>query len=268
MSGSHVPPRPVGPKRLLAGVATAALAALAVLALTVPVPVPAAVAGAARRSARASARHELADPRANRRLRSLTVGRCNATPDGRSCVAAALADINAARASEGVRPMRLPSNFRALTAAQQLLVISDLERVDRGLVPALGLARRLNRDAVRGARGGGDPVPSSPFYGDAYGSNWEGGYASTLEADFLWMYDDGPGSSNLDCPAAHGPGCWGHRHDILGPYQSPVVMGAASARGQYGVEMTELFIGGDAATGPGRPDAPSPPLWSSFKRLR
>ncbi|HUY24713.1 MAG TPA: hypothetical protein VMV09_05335, partial [Candidatus Saccharimonadales bacterium] len=30
-----------------------------------------------------------------------------------------------------------------------------------------------------------------------------------------WMYNDGPGSFNIDCPSASSPGCWIHRDDIL-----------------------------------------------------
>lgn len=184
---------------------------------------------------------------------------CDAGPSGSKCIASALADINAARASEGVGAMVLPSNFASLTIPQQLLIVSDLERIGRGLTPILGLAAPLDADAQQGAVAGGDPVPTS-FTGDAWGSNWEGGYASTLEADFGWMYDDGPGSENLDCAAAGDPGCWGHRDNILRAWDAPLVMGAGyTPNGQYGASMTELFMGGDTETAPGQSDAPLTP---------
>ena len=49
------------------------------------------------------------------------------------------ASIDAARRREGVGPMVLPSNVQRLTTAEQLFIVIDLERVDRGLAPYLGL---------------------------------------------------------------------------------------------------------------------------------
>ena len=70
-------------------------------------------------------------------------------------------------------------------------------------------------------------------------------FESALEADFVWMYDDGPGSANVDCTSSDPSGCWGHRHDILWQFSPPVAMGA----GVSGASMTELFVGRDACKG-------------------
>jgi hypothetical protein len=137
----------------------------------------------------------------------------------------------------------------------QLLNLSNLERVDRGLAPILGLSAALNQDAQSAAAQDQDPMPTH-FYGTVATGNWAAGYDSTLEADFAWMYDDGLGSDNLDCTNANPSGCWGHRHDILWHFDTPIAMGAGSATGQYGPSMTELFVGGDTRTGAGQPDAP------------
>jgi len=40
-------------------------------------------------------------------------------------------------------------------------------------------------------------------------ANWAGGWGNPLGADYAWMYDDGPGSSNLDCRTGFSRGCWG-----------------------------------------------------------
>jgi hypothetical protein len=210
------------------------------------------------------------DPASNRSLSTRTVSACTRAPDGASCTKFALADINAARASEGVRAMKLPSDFRKLTIAQQLLVVSDLERVGRGLAPALGLSRTLDKFARKGALANADPEPPTPLDGDVWGSNWENGFASTLEADFMWMYDDGYGSFNVACSRRGAPGCWGHRRNILYPYRAPVMMGAAAAgtSGAARADMTELFIGGDTRTRAGQRDAPLPPVWASFTHRR
>lgn len=59
--------------------------------------------------------------------------------DSPPCVTAALKAIDSARAREGVRAMVLPSNWYTLSVAEQIFVLTDLERVDRGLPPYLGM---------------------------------------------------------------------------------------------------------------------------------
>ncbi len=159
--------------------------------------------------------------------------------------------------------MQLPGDFATLTVPQQLLVLSNLERVDRGLAPVIGLSGPLDQDALTGAQNDADPVPSNPNDG-SFSSNWEGGYGSPFEADFVWMYDDGFGSNNEDCTSPGDPGCWGHRHDILEPFPPPVVMGAADAQGQFGASQTELFVFNDGQSAPGRADAPLAPTWATI----
>jgi hypothetical protein len=158
--------------------------------------------------------------------------------------------------------MILPSNFASMTVSVQLMNLANLERVGRGLAPIVGLSAALNRDAQAAAEQNRDPVPSN-FYGDVSTGNWVAGDDSALEADFEWMYDDGPGSGNLDCTSSDPSGCWGHRTDILWPFSAPIAMGAGVASGQYGTSMTELFVGGDTRAEAGQPDAPvvqpSPP---------
>jgi hypothetical protein len=213
---------------------------LLVLAVAAVAPATAAAAG---------------DPAGNRSLSNATEQSCSENPTGDACINSALADINAAHAAEGVQPMVLPSNFASMSVPVQLLNLSDLERIDRGLAPILGLSAALNQDAQSAAAQDQDPMPTH-FYGTVATGNWAAGYDSTLEADFGWMYDDGLGSDNLDCTSANQSGCWGHRHDILWHFDTPIAMGAGSATGQYGPSMTELFVGGDTRTGAGQPDAP------------
>ncbi len=203
------------------------------------------------------------DPPANRDLSEATLHACQTAPTSAACQTAALADINAARAAEGLGPMQLPGDFGSLTVPQQLLVLSNLERVDRGLVAVLGLSGPLDQDALTGAQSDADPQPTQ-FNGDAWTANWEGGYGSPFEADFVWMYDDGLGSNNIDCTPSMPDGCWGHRHDILWPLDAPAVMGAADAQGGFGASQTELFVGGDRATAPGQADAPLAPTWTTI----
>lgn len=257
-SGSRKREMGVAPASGLFAAAIAGAIAAVLLALTA---LPA--------SARPAAVHGVKDPRHNRQLSQATLSACQTSPDGASCIRLALADINAARKSEGVGPMRLPRHFSSLTGPQQLMALSSLERIGRGLQPVVGLAAPLDRDARRGALAFMDPIPTH-FDGDAYSANFEYGYSSTLESDFAWMYDDGYGSFNYDCKHPHAAGCWGHRHDILGTGMpstivvEPLMMGAAVTHARGSTEMTELFMFGDRNAGPGQADHPLAPTWNTI----
>jgi hypothetical protein len=163
-----------------------------------------------------------------------------ACTDGSSaaCQQAVVAAIDAARAAEGVKPLQLPGYYDSLTVPEQLLVLADLERVDRGLPGFAGLSSQLDSMALQGAVSNNDP--NGP--GDAtWGSNWAGGEGSALLADFDWMYDDGPGSPNLDCTSTSSGGCWDHRLNVLGDYGPGPSMGAAFTKVDGVTSLTELF---------------------------
>ena len=140
-----------------------------------------------------------------------------------ACTDAEVAAINHARSLEGVGPMTLPSNFGSLTPAQQTFVVSNLERVDRGLSPVAGMVDSLNTLATKAAVNDADPMLSGwtvgPFQVNGWSSIWAGDL-NPLAADYDWMYDDGwgpDGSYNLDCQSSGDSGCWGHRNAILRP---------------------------------------------------
>jgi hypothetical protein len=181
--------------------------------------------------------------------------------DNDRCDTAALVDFNAVRASEGLGPMTLPHQFDTLTVPLQLLAISDIERVDRGLVPVVGLSSTIDALAQQGADADDDPQFPDPFHGSSGGSNWAGAGNSVLLDDFYWMYDDGLGSPNGDCTQGDQSGCWGHRDDIIGNgYVAPVLMGAAvTYQTAEGTSMAEEFIGGDTSD-----SADVTPTWATI----
>ncbi len=148
--------------------------------------------------------------------------------DSADCVAATLEAINHAHALEGVRPMVLPAGFAQMSTPDQLFIVINLERVDRGLPPFRGLTTALNRNAQRGADDAGDPPDAGRRYA-LDDSEWAGGSVNGLDADYGWMYDDGFNSGNLDCAHPGDAGCWGHRKGILDDFGTGpgLVMGAA-----------------------------------------
>ncbi|MHB8451172.1 MAG: IPT/TIG domain-containing protein [Mycobacteriales bacterium] len=178
-----------------------------------------------------------------------------------SCTSAVVSAIDNARAAEHVVPLRLPANFATLTVADQLFVVTDLERVDRGLPPFAGLTSALNTDAAQAAAALTDPaLPSFTLSGGdaatAYASNWAEDYGA-LAADYDWMYEDGWGGSaqntfNLACTGPGAPGCWGHRDNILAGLNDPLLlagMGSVSglASGHF-LSVTELLVGASGPT--------------------
>ena len=146
---------------------------------------------------------------------------------GATCTNYVLGAINAAHRLEGLGPMVLPRNWFSLTVREQLFVVANLERIERGLRPYLGINTALNNDSQNAAQRNSDPgiAPGFAAGKDAQGflgmgGAWSGGF-SVLAADYAWMYNDGWGgsaalTSNVVCTSAQSPGCWAHRDQLLG----------------------------------------------------
>ena len=165
-----------------------------------------------------------------------------------SCLTKALAAINRARSLEHVRPMILPRNFASLSYAEQTFVVSNLERVGRGLAPFKGITAKLNKTAKQAATAQVDPAPAyaavQQFAVLDYQSNWSSNFGP-LAADYGWMYDDGYGSYNVDCTSASAPGCWAHRDIILTAYGKPGLISGVGASKQSGLlSIAQLFVAG------------------------
>jgi hypothetical protein len=135
--------------------------------------------------------------------------------DSSGCTSAVVAAIANGRAAEGLPGMVLPTDWTALSPDQQLFVATNLERTVRGLPPLTAMASSLDQSALIGAEQSNDPSPAAAFPWTRWGSNWAGAMGNPLEAIYFWMYDDGPGSSNIDCTPSDASGCWGHRDNVL-----------------------------------------------------
>lgn len=154
-----------------------------------------------------------------------------------ACLSGALSDFNAARRKEGLAAMVLPSNFTSMSVPNQLFTLTNIERRDRGIPTFLLQSSTLSSIALYAANRAIDPI--FPSWAREGGSNWASP-KNTLWADFVWMYDDGIGSGNLDCTTSNTSGCWGHRNNILGSYGWPRIMG--SALGSTGVATIMLGL--------------------------
>ena len=139
--------------------------------------------------------------------------------------------------------MVLPSNYAAaLTPGEQLFVLTDVERVDRGLPPVIGMVAQLDTDAQNAAAANTDPTPVAAAPGvDRDGLGVElggGGRASRLELQLDVRRRARVGRHRLHAPANPGS-CWGHRDNELGFNASQdrrrrtatLVMGAAEDDG-------------------------------------
>jgi hypothetical protein len=156
---------------------------------------------------------------------------CAMAPQAVQCTQAGIAELDEARAGDGQDPYRLPPGFLHLPGAHQIVVLTNLDRQANGLRAVPGTTAALDRAALEGARAGTDPVVKNPQL--SWAANWAGDFPSAVWAYLTWMYDDGYGGPNVDCTALAGPGCWGHRHDILAqfPPGGTLEMGAADLDG-------------------------------------
>lgn len=169
-----------------------------------------------------------ADPSSNTSPSGLYSCNVNSSQVTGACLSGAISDFNRARAKEGLGGINLPTNFAYLPVAFQFLVLANIDRADRGLVPFVGISKTLSTYALQGAQTNSDPpFPSWTTYG---AGNWVGS-VNAFWGEFEWMYDDGYGSTNLDCSSPTAAGCWGHRHNIIMNWPNPMVMGAATANG-------------------------------------
>ena len=188
---------------------------------------------------------------------------CHEGDAGTACNSLALQAIGHARqVLEKMGGMNFSmAAYEKLTIAEQLFVTVNLERTQRGLAPAVVLTRSLDKIAQAGAKAGQDPSVSAvprrlPGGGRtaSIGANWAGGWVNALGSDYGWMYDDGPGGTNLDCTTARSAECWGHRNIILGTFASYSVCGGSSSElamgaghttvlARYGESDTELLAG-------------------------
>lgn len=210
------------------------MALLAILVLSAALAPGAGAAGGARRALL---------PPANPRY-SLAIARymwpaCTGAGDySPGCLRSSLAMLNAGRRSEGLGPVMLPDNWALLTVAEQLFVLTELERTARGLPADAGLAAGLSAIAQAGADSGRDPNGG----GGGVRSVWAGGEPNAIVVMADWVYADGlfrdGASENLGCSLRDRAGCWSHRDIILHDRRlmtcgSRCLLGAGFAAGGY-----------------------------------
>jgi hypothetical protein len=145
--------------------------------------------------------------------------------------------------------LALPRNYAKLTVAEQTFVLTDLERVARGLKPFIGLTRPLNLVSHSAALSRLDPEPVLSLLRKLgifeYGSNWAGDFGP-LASDYDWMYNDGysPTGINLACLSPQSDGCWGHRDNILGAYgHLPTLLAGAGTGAPAGASIAVILSG-------------------------
>jgi hypothetical protein len=155
---------------------------------------------------------------------------------GTACLAQGVQFLDEARARLGEPPYALPDDFASLAAAEQAFVLTDLDRILQGLRPIPGLTDELDQAAAAGVKSDSDPLTSDQNV-LTIASDWGGDYPNMPYTYGAWMYDDGPGSGNLDCTAIDSSGCWGHRHMILWSFDGTgaLAMGAAAGADLSGV---------------------------------
>ena len=167
---------------------------------------------------------------------------CFGSPRGSICENGVIYWLDQARASLGLAPYALPADFTALPPIEQLFILTNLDRTAYGLTPITGMTDALNADA--NTLVGGDPRPTDPNFTN-WASSAEFGGPNAENAYNDWVYDDGPGSQNSDCPPDATGGCWGHRHVVFWDVDGggPSAMGVAS-----GPDAATMIVGSGNAS--------------------
>jgi hypothetical protein len=190
------------------------------VAACAPVLACAAVVVGTAATAPARAQYPL-DPPNNIPLTSRAFGPdCANHPFQDPCENTLIGALNHAHAVLGEPAYALPARFKSLSGANQLLVLSNIDRGLYGRAPVTGRNSALDASAHYGATHNADPGfvnlgGRAPMVG---GADWAGGMASPLVAYYLWMYVDGVyrnGWGNPSCHQAGDRSCWGHRHNVL-----------------------------------------------------
>ena len=174
---------------------------------------------------------------------------CSSQPAGASCQNAAIYYLDQARASLGQPAYALPADFTSLSPVEQDLILTDLDRAQYDLPAIPGLTTELDTDAAQGVAVDDDPRSSGQNLA-SWNSNWAGAFSNMEAAYEGWVYDDGPGSTNLDCTPSDMSGCWGHRHTILWDFSGTgaLAMGAAAGLDNSGVQGYAMLVGmGDSS---------------------
>jgi hypothetical protein len=164
---------------------------------------------------------------------------------GPTCENGVIYYLDQAREAIGLPQYRLPANFTALAPDKQILILTNLDRsAYQGLAAVTGLNSDLTAAAETGVANEADPLaPLSLTDGwNGFQSNWAG-WGNALMGYYVWAYDDGYGSRNLDCQEPDSPGCWGHRETILNNMaQSGLFMGASAGSKNGGKTGSAMII--------------------------
>jgi hypothetical protein len=116
-----------------------------------------------------------------------------------ACQNDAIAHLNEQREKIGQGKYTLPKDFDSLSSEKQIFILANSDRVSYGETPYAGLVPLLNEAAKGGVLVDADPVFELPKESEwsGGGSIWAGSFANAELAYYAWMYDDGPGGSNL-----------------------------------------------------------------------
>jgi hypothetical protein len=159
-----------------------------------------------------------------------------------ACNNASLRAIDAAHQAEGIGPLLLPPAYGSMSMLSEVVAVTNAERTSRHLPALAGPWPSFDVIARRGAISRQDPTGPT---GTTWVSNLAEGFGTPLEADYFWMYDDGPGGVNAACSSTNSVSCWVHRDNILSPW--PGLIGAAAdadGRGPDGTVFAELIVKG------------------------
>ncbi len=160
------------------------------------------------------------------------------TPDNSwACFVDSLAKLDFDHRNEGLPAVSLPANFRSMPEDEQMMILINEERIQRGILPVAAVTNELDQASV-----GPNNQLTDPSFPNNYpltngGSIAAAGMSNVIDAVRNWVYDDDyPIDTDPTCTATNQAGCWGHREVILTNYgcNPTCTMGSASVTAASG----------------------------------
>ena len=120
----------------------------------------------------------------------------------------------------------------------QLVAVTNAERTSRGLPAWHSPDGNLDLLAAQALGSATDPNGRA---GSTWAANTAYGTLTVLQADYEWMYNDGPGGTNPGCSATNQAPCWSHRDNILSPWPGNIGT-AVQPRANGRLVLAELMV--------------------------
>ncbi len=152
--------------------------------------------------------------------------------DAGACTVATVQDIDSARNQIGLGALMLPTNYNQLTVPEQLFVLVNIARVDRGFSPVAGLNTQMNAGATEEVASG-----SPPSEVNAFGNGTQSASQAPIQFSISSQFIDGTDNYNYG---------YLNPHQVMTPLEAmyDIMYHSDATPNNYAMESTPGGLGG------------------------